>query len=515
MLNGKSRIKKYGFWVLVIAFPISLAGSNILGLPLLLLLFLLSMIWHFSLSYFGDVLRPDSLTLLVKWDHFQDVFSVARGEISKYWKDIAVFMFAASGAIMVAVIEPQSPYGAMAGGVGWLFVVIIGWRAATRRRQNADLIVPEMPGVIGGLRALAGAIHWALTPVRPLPGGISYRFDEARDVSIAVIMGESISASRMSLFESKLDTTPKLKALSESEGLVRLFARTGVSAAVSSNASVAGFLSGSPFPWRTHGYRSLFELAKAQGFRTCYWSGQTRSPLEVLGGARFVDDVHSFESSPTAFSQRKDWVLVDKLKALGEVKRQFCFIYPRCNHAPYYGHSLQPETPLPPGEGNNWLLSNYDMGMREFDKLVVDLISELEEASSGPLFVFVMSDHNELFGEDGLKGHNLSGHPIGAFVPFILCTNQPDHPIVQTFRSAAFVDAHMVASLVMQLMGVTPEVVPAVNGSSYIGNALPFGRAGYMRLKVIDGTSAQVEHFDRSGVLQGQGIFKFPAWDRS
>ena len=381
---------------------------------------------------------------------------------------------------------------------------MIFWRllkAAVRKRHDV-YVDPSMPGAIGALQALAVAVAWQLFPAKQLPGKISYKFDKPRDLTIAVIMGESINASRMDLFTPGLKLTPNLLALMEIGGPFRLITKRGLSAGVASNASVTGLLGGSPFPWRTEGARSLFDLATQQGFATFYWSAQARSAIELLDRGRFIGNEHCFEQSPADFAVRKDWLLVDKLNALRPGPRDFLFIYPRCNHAPYVDHGLHPNSPAALDEGcDKWLVNNYDLGMRQFDKVVSDLLAGFREKATEDVFVFISSDHNELLGEDGLTGHALSDRAIGAVVPYMLYTNRPDHPVAQAFQAAVSPDAFFLSTMLMSLMGVRPEVEPDhLHSASFVCNALPFGQSGYMRVaQNASGQMHEVEHFNRLG----------------
>ena len=454
----------------------------------------------------------ESILIFIKPDHFRDVVSAGRSEIRNYIYDILVFTLCFVAALAVLSIVPRAP-STFLGAVPWVVLFVIGYRSALYRRgqRRLDRLTSLwMPGAIGGLRALSGAIHWALTPVATPPGRIHYDSEAAPASTVVVIMGESISASRMGLFVPKLDTTPGLERLARDDERYALFKKMGTSAGVASNSSVVGFLSGSPFPWRTEGSRSVFDIARSQGFRTHYWSAQIRSPLDVLGCTQLVDDVHSFEDTPDKFAHRKDWLLVDKLTTAALSEREFFFIYPRCNHVPYNHHSLEPWTRQTSKDSENWLLNNYDRGLRDFDAWAADIIDLFKEKAKSDLFVFVASDHNELFGENGLKGHGTNDQPIGSLVPYILYTNRPDHPVARQFRETTFADAHAVATLVMRLLGVTPQVEPPLNGGFYVGNVLPYGRAGYMRLEAKPEKFFEVEHFHRSGSRTAVSRLDFP-----
>lgn len=495
------RLRKNVGILFLICLPLALAGLNMAAITAVAFLVILNTAWQMSFAYFGVLLRADDLILLAKPDHFRDVVAVGRSEFRRFGGVFFALGASLAAALVVMAMPPHHHLGNWTGIVAWIMIFVRMIKVAVKDRHDLCVHV-STPGAIGTLHALAIAIAWQLSPVKPLPGKISHSFSKPRDVTIAVIMGESLNPSRMDSFVRGLNLTPNLLALAESTGPHRLIVKRGLSAGVASNASVTGFLGGSPFPWRAEGSRSLFDLATQQGFETFYWSGQTRSPIELLDGGRFVGSEHCLDHSPADFATHKDWLLVDKLNAHPPSPREFFFIYPRCNHAPYFCHGRAPSTPTAASNnGNNWLVHNYDLGMREFDKVVSDLLAGFRARASEDLFVFITSDHNELLGEGGLTGHNLSDHAIGALVPSMLYTNRPDHPIARAFDAAEFPSAFFLSTLVMSLMGVEPTVEPEPQqGASYVGNALPFGRSGYMRVaRGASGEMHEVEHFNRAG----------------
>jgi hypothetical protein len=492
---------------MVISIPICLSGYNVLTLTILCSAFLLISAWHINYQYFGDVLGPDSLSLLVKPDHFRDVVSVGFDEAGTFLPTLAVAMPCLGLALYLVAWSPEHPFQLWFGAVAWLAVMLMGLRMAMRRRSRHDYPEAHMAGLFGSLHALAMAIKWGFVPSKPLPGSITYTMQPAQDALVVVVMGESINPARMGMF-SKLNTTPEMEAATTQTTTWKVSKKVGFSAAVASNASVAGFLSGSPFPSRTPGSRSLFDLASAQGFATRYWSAQTRSPVNVLGDSKSIGDVYSLESAFEQFQARKDWHLIDKLEAKPFGKREFVFLYPRCNHSPYHCHEVGTDQVRP--ETRNQIVENYDAGMRTFDKFVAAVL-RLVSRADGRVFVFITSDHNELLGDrDGLKGHSLSGHAIGAMVPYLLLTNDPDSEVFRKFSARETPNAWSVAELILEIMGVKAEAEPMLEGA-YVGNSLPFNKAGYM--KILGGCDPfHVEIYDRLNELRSTSTFVKSSW---
>lgn len=507
LFQGRRKRLRHQLMALFAAMALlSLAGNSATVWAVLVFLFLLSLVWHLNFAYFGDVLRPDSILLFVKPDHFVDAVEAGFKDVRRLFPALLVVVAACTTSLwLVAALSdppPRIPFAFAA------IVLIVGFVVRAIFFVNEKRVYPTVftPAIFGALHAAALAMKWSwLEPsvqVSQAFGSVGYAFEPPAEnpLTVAVIMGESIAPTRMSLFGGEPGTTPNLERCAAGSGAFRLIARTGFSAGVASNSSVAGFLSGSPYPVRTPGSRTLFELAKAQGFTTSYLSAQRRSPLDAVGNVAAVDRVETQETHAEDYALRRDWMLVDLLAAAAPAARDFSFVYQRVNHSPYYNHQIgEKEAHFPFPQDKAEVLHNYDVGLRCYDRHVDDLLT-VYAARPGAVFVFITSDHNEFLGENGLWGHNTNGSLAGARVPVMLFTNRPDHQVVQAFRAVPRLDAFTVARLAMLAMGVRAEVDGDWETTFYVNNALPFGRAGYMTVRPAIGAARyQVVQNDRLG----------------
>jgi glucan phosphoethanolaminetransferase (alkaline phosphatase superfamily) len=297
-----------------------------------------------------------------------------------------------------------------------------------------------------------------------------------------------------------------------SNGPSILLPRIGFSAGVASNSSIAGFLTGSPFPYRVAGSRTLFDLAKAQGFSTFYLSAQKRSPLDMAGSLGSIDRIETNESNSAAFRKRRDWLLVDLLERLPTADRSFVFLYQRVNHTPYYNHQVGELEPFhAPPRSREEILHNYDVGLRTYDRNTSDLLNTLQKRP-GALYVIVTADHGELLGEDGIYGHNKSGSLHCASVPVMLFTNRPHAPVVRDFAESERLDAFTVSRLLMRMMGVGIHVDGYDPDTFYVSNALPFGRSGYIGARRVNPNEYSVVLNDRNGSAVRQEVVSMAAF---
>lgn len=493
--------------LLALSLAIVATGPSAPAVCLTILLFLLSLVWHLSYAYFGDVLRPESILLLVKPDHFPDAAEAAFKDIRRLLPVFLVVGASAAAALLVLILPgPLNPFPLWSGVVAVVLLIFTAARVVFFSREVGVYPTIVMPAPIGTIHAAVLAVKWAALARRATGakqfGSVSYSFEPVSSpkLTVAVIMGESIAPLRMSIFGGAPGTTPNLERRAHEKGPFRLFVRHGFAAGVASNSSVPGFLTANPFPASAPGSRTLFELAKQQDFATCYYSAQRRSPLDVAGSVGAVDRVETQESQPSMYDSRRDWMLADLVEATPPGGREFFFLYQRVNHTPYYNHHLGDEQPFHAFPRNHReVIENYDLGLRTYDENIDALLSAFEKRNEA-VFVFITADHNEFLGENGLWGHNTSGSADGALVPMMLFTNRPEHAIAASFQAADALDAFSMVRMVLQTMGVTPVVDGLAPGTFYINNALPFGRAGYMTVRraAKEGAYDVVQH-DRTG----------------
>jgi glucan phosphoethanolaminetransferase (alkaline phosphatase superfamily) len=504
----RKKFLHYASVLLLLSLLIGSAQPPALAIALIIFAFVLSLCWHLSYAYIGDALRPESLLIFVKPDHFADAVEAGVNDIRRLAP--ALLLVCGCGLLALLLLWTYSPptrtYGWISSLAAVALIVMIGLRAAFRKNESSVYPVLAMPSAIGTIHAVALAVAWYLrnrgsgeVPLKTI--SLNYRRHPAEPCTVAVLMGEGIAPARMSMFGCPKLTTPLLSQLYEHAGDFRLLPKSGFSFGVSSNSSISAFLSGSPHPLKVSGARSLFQLAREQGFTTHYLSNQKRSPLDATAGASDIDFVHTRETLIAKIRERKDWAIVDLVRDRIPAEKEFFFIFPRVNHSPYFSHQVGTNEPYHSRPRNlAEIIENYDVGVRAFDRFASGLLDAFVARSDRPIFIFVTSDHNELLGDEGLVGHNISGSLLNAAVPIMLFTNRPDHPVTKAFEECERPDAFQVAGLVAQCLGVEIEADAATDHVFNVNNTLPFGRAGYfMARRTRDPSLFEVTQFDRSG----------------
>jgi hypothetical protein len=525
--RAKRVVKSYAMVLPMLAGAL-LAEPDGLRLVLLSAAVTLSVCWHGYFAYSGDVIRPEHLFLAVKPDHFADVVDAARASLRRVM--LPVLGTIACGAAAVLIGESSAAVAAVRGTGGTMLALAVP--AAVLGRALLPVKVTTLPSrrhhgaLYGALNTLAVALRWRF---RDAGGAPPHAATVTRrpgpppaKALVIVVMGEGISPERMSLFGAAEETTPRLSARLAGAGRLAMTARIGFSGGVGSNASITAFLTVRPVPGRGGGEPTLFQAAKAQGFRTAYLSTQARSPIDMVGGIAAIDRLVSRESHLDEIRTARDEVLVREIEPLAAADRSFLFLYPDCNHTPYVVHGpegaargiAQPRTDAE-------IRHNYDAGLRDFDAWV-DRVAAVAEARAAAdpeteVHLLVTADHTELLGYDGLWGHNVSGVARCAVVPWILLTNRPDGEIARRFRALPVPGAFDAGRLVLAALGIDTAVEGIAPGDMFVNNALPFGDAGYMAIRPAgDGArSVAVEVVTRGRQVEQRYLFDLDRLDRA
>ena len=169
-----SLFRRGSFYLFIIALLISVSYDSVFSFKLLILINVFNVVWHLHARYFGEVIQPDSLFLLVKPDHFRDVVRVGASDVFLYARELLTL--AAATLLSLLVLRMPAGPGMDAWGVALALMLLVGWggRVAARPIKEKRGIHPSIPGPLGALAALSIAIKWWFSPIRTLPGSVAY-----------------------------------------------------------------------------------------------------------------------------------------------------------------------------------------------------------------------------------------------------------------------------------------------------------------------------------------------------
>jgi glucan phosphoethanolaminetransferase (alkaline phosphatase superfamily) len=288
--------------------------------------------------------------------------------------------------------------------------------------------------------------------------------------TIILVIGESLRYDVFSLDNNEL--TLKLQSLKEDKNF---FFKKVYSGGTMTKVSVSTLINRLKYP---NGLRQisqedncLFKLAKENDFSTYFLSGQTTYHLQIIRDLvcpKYIDKLID-RNDFTAYIKPKGYdedlqTLMDKMNLLKE--KNFIVLQQRGSHSPYEKQY--------PKEYDKY--SPYENTALYTDNSLYNLIKYVKENSKSETFLFYVSDHGELLGENGKKGH---GHLVKEVyeVPFLMYTNSKDSTIKEQFKHVR--NHYDISNYILSLLGYKADLIKDKDRSIYILNADLDGFSGY------------------------------------
>jgi glucan phosphoethanolaminetransferase (alkaline phosphatase superfamily) len=312
--------------------------------------------------------------------------------------------------------------------LGWLFAVYFLYNPA--RTFVTGNSWGRQPSVehLGGFNVYLSLSYFA---GKILPHKLSTVSEESKNTSteltvigkntadwdkIIVVLGESHSPHMMSLFGYDKQTTPYLSSIKKGRDF---FSGIGLSAGVSTDISVAFFMNlgyGKAGSRKAaQGKHCLLKLARDNGFRTHFWSTQSKQQLRYIAPYichSSLDSFRSLEDVDPGFTNEEsasDLKLLDGLeKVFAKKEKEFLVLHQRGSHSPWqYRYSKDSEKFL--AKAGDDRSHHYENSIVEFDRFWKELDGFLSKRKEKVLVVYV-SDHGEAVGKKGRWGHGFLDH---------------------------------------------------------------------------------------------------------
>ena len=288
--------------------------------------------------------------------------------------------------------------------------------------------------------------------------------------TVILVIGESLRYDTFSLSDNKL--TPKLQSLKNDKNF---FYKKVYSGGTMTKVSVSTLINRLKYPNGLSQISAeencLFKLAKENNFSTYFLSGQSTFHLQIIRDLmcpKYIDklvDRNDFEAYIKPKGYDKDLqTLIAKLDILKE--QNLIVLQHRGSHSPYEKQF--------PKEYDRY--SPYENTALYTDNSLYELIKYVKENSKNETFLFYVSDHGELLGEHGKRGH---GHLVKEVyeVPFLMYTNSKDEKLKEQFK---YVKNHYdISNYVLSLLGYKADLIKNENRTIYILNADLDGFSGY------------------------------------
>lgn len=340
-----------------------------------------------------------------------------------------------------------------------------------------------------------GKMIWSSSEVAESKSFELYKVSKTTQISkkmnIVVVMGESLSYSRMGLFGHSRNNTPLLQKITVDPHFVH---RKGISASSATTVTIPMFFNIIREPGNMRPLISqtsnLFKMAQEQNFITHFYSHQDvkeavdnylkKGNINYLKGAVDYD--------PTGDEVTYDKVLLDDLKKVDFSKNNFVVLNQRSTHSPYEKNYPKKFEKYKYNKKNfhQYMTNSYDNSVFYCDYFFSELIQMLKDKTEEDTetLLFVTSDHAELLGENGKFGHTILDINVGK-VPFIYYGINTDlTPKIRTIQDG--VTHYEIAKTISKVLGYDFEN-PNEDGTTFYfnGNSLS-GDLGYLTLSKKD-----------------------------
>ena len=302
--------------------------------------------------------------------------------------------------------------------------------------------------------------------------------------TVILVIGESLRYDTFSLYDNKL--TPKLQSLKDSNNF---FHKKVYAGGTMTKVSVSTLINRLKYPSGLAQISSeencLFRLAKENHFNTYFLSAQSTSQLQIIRDMmcpKYIDklidrDAMGEHIRPKGYDKDLK-TLLKKLNILN--LKSFIVLQQRGSHVPYahqYPKEFERYTP-------------YENTALYTDSSLYELMTFVKQQSKSEFFIFYVSDHGELLGENGKQGHGHLEKQVYE-VPLIMYTNSHNDAIKQKFYN---LQSHYdLSNYLLSLLGYKADINQGEDREIYILNADLDGFSGYGIINIKDGVESAIE----------------------
>lgn len=325
-----------------------------------------------------------------------------------------------------------------------------------------------------------------------------------KDMNIIFVLGESLSANHLSLFEYKRQTTPYLESLKTDSNFIY---RRGISSGVSTDVAVA-MLMNNTFGLRGNedvikGEKCLFKLAKENGFVTHFYSSQSTQQLRYISNSicqKYIEnykDLNTIEPNLPNENMADDSKTIDQITdGLNGAKNHFIILHQRGAHSPY-NLRYRPQNTIfeLTDDYQTDRVNHYDNAVYDFDLFMQKLISKVKTFPKKTLIVY-SSDHGEGLGEEGVWGHAALKRP-SIDIPVLFYTHMANG-LNEELKKLPENPTHLNISLIISsLLGYESDLDIYTIPKNYtiLANDID-GFAGYLETKFENGKLIAIERKD-------------------
>jgi glucan phosphoethanolaminetransferase (alkaline phosphatase superfamily) len=305
-------------------------------------------------------------------------------------------------------------------------------------------------------------------------------------ITVVLIMGESQTCRRMSLFGFSRETTPGLDKLKNDPNFVF---KKGYSAAVATRATLPMFynIQYNPLDQDTFKFQptNMFHLAKEAGFQTIYISAQNANCLNGVN-THAIDHFISYDTDEKIFDRLHDDALLHLLTTFSLKDRNFIVLHQRNAHAPYetnyVNHKELIKFPYRGLPYHDYIKNSYDNAVLYNDYLYCTIIDYFKTKVAGPVYLFITSDHGEEFGEQGLWGHDHLTYG-SSMVPILFYNINGSPDFLARFRALQRPTHYELELQIADRLGYRIDDPNRDKDWFYVDGVAALGLSGYMKFR--------------------------------
>ncbi len=291
--------------------------------------------------------------------------------------------------------------------------------------------------------------------------------------TVVLIIGESLRYDKFKLTDNKL--TPRLQSLKNDENF---YFKKVYSGGTMTKVSVATLINRLKYPNSLEQISKedncLFKLAKDNNFSTSFISAQNNHHLRMIRDMMCPKYINNYLSrddfsqyiSQTGYDEDLESILKN---TQNYTNNNFIVLQQRGSHVPYsqqYPKQFKKYSP-------------YDNTSLYTDTTLFNIINYFKKIKDKEFYLFFVSDHGELLGEQGMNGHGHLHQKVYE-VPFLMYTNSKDKDVKNYVNN---IKSHFdISNYIAYLLGYDIDFKGTENNVTYILNSDLEGFSGIKKI---------------------------------
>jgi len=300
-------------------------------------------------------------------------------------------------------------------------------------------------------------------------------------VNIIFIIGESFRYKNCYLLGYQKNNMPLLSTIKD-----KIKYKKTISSGTMTKVSVSYMLNGvknvdEVSKIFTHNF-SIFKLAKENNFSTSFVTAQSSNAFKYIYNLidkKHIDNLKTPKEilNSNQFATLNDIKLLNIIQNIDLKKPNLIVLQMNGSHFPYSDKSPKKY---------KLFKNEYDNSIVYTDYVLYSIINYIKRQKNIlPTFIFFVSDHGELLGEYGHRGHGRLEKEVFE-VPFIFYSNQKNTIIKNFLDNQKILSQNDITKMIYYLLGYKIDLTPKNNREVFVTGRDLSGYVGYKKIKIND-----------------------------